>query len=139
MTAPIAMISGVSLKNVTDDFGKSWIDKYYESQLLWFEMLNPYLPAFLCPPLRWIPFMFADWKRKAPIARKALLHAWGSLVIEGKKSFNSQSSGSFSSLALVPRLLSESVDASNPRLLENSKTTRAEENINISVFMGGIL
>jgi hypothetical protein len=133
------MVTGAPLDNITQEFGRRWIDNYYDAQQLWFEMLNPAFPAYLFPVLRWIPAKFAEYKRKAPIARRALLHVWGSLVDEGKKTFK-QGGGSFTRLALVPRLLSETLDPSNPRIFSDyTDTTIEEEQVNLAVFMGGIL
>jgi hypothetical protein len=133
------MVTGAPFENITKEFGRRWIDNYYDAQQLWFEMLNPTLPAYLFPILRWLPAKFAEYKRKAPIARKALLHVWGSLVDEGKKTFK-QGGGAFTPLALVPKLLSEVPDPSNPRIFSEYKdTTTEEEQVNLAVFMGGLL
>ena len=92
------------------------------------ELLDPYtLPANLFPMLRWVPSMFADWKRKAPIARKYLLDVYEVMMDHSRKSLK-RHGGSFTSIAMIPKLLRESPKLANPR-----------EELERTTFMGGIL
>lgn len=110
------------------DFGEGWLHDYKVYLELMEELLDPTKapPVDNFPILRWVPSMFADWKRKAPIARSALLHVFGALMTHAKKSHQ----GSFKSL--IPQLLRESSDPSTPpagRLSEED----------IKLMMGGML
>jgi hypothetical protein len=127
LATPVAMMSGAPIQDFIQEFGKSWIDDYYLSQQLWIELLDPTNPPVdLFPILRWVPSVFAKWKRKAPIARKYLLQAYGGLVAQARKSLKRQG-GSFSSLSIIPKLLRQAPDAT------------AEEEMGMTVFMGGLL
>ncbi len=122
------MLSGAPIQEFVQDFGKRWIDDYWLSQQLWIELLDPINPPVdLFPILRWVPSMFAKWKRKAPIARKHLIQAYEGLMDQSRKSLE-RHGGSFSSLSMIPKLLRESPNLANAQA-EMERTT----------FMGGIL
>ena len=122
------MLSGVPIQDFVQDFGKGWIDDYWLSQQLWIELLNPIDPPVdLFPILRWVPLMFAEWKRKAPIARKYLIQAYEGLMHQSRQSLKRQG-GSFNSLSMIPKLLQESPNLANAQA-EMERTT----------FMGGVL
>nr|UYO77214.1 cytochrome P450 [Trichoderma crystalligenum] len=127
LATPVAMMSGSSIQSYIRDFGKKWIDDYNLSQQLWIELLDPTNPPVdLFPILRWVPAMLAEWKRKAPIARKYLLDAYNGLIFQAEKSMKSQG-GTFSSMAIIPKLLRQASD-----------TFTNDEGLDMTVFMGGL-
>lgn len=92
-------------------------------------MLDPTNPPVdLFPFLRLVPSFLTQWKRKAPVARKYLLNAYYGLLEQGRKSMKRQG-GSFSPLALIPRLLKEKGD----------KEMNIDEEREFAVYMGGLL
>ena len=121
------MLSGAPIQELVQDFGKRWIDDYWFSQQLWTELLDPINPPVdIFPILRWVPSMFAKWKRKAPIARKYLIGAYEGLMDQSRKSLE-RHGGSFTLLSMIPKLLRESPEAN------------AQEEIERTTFMGGLL
>nr|UIK22909.1 cytochrome P450 [Trichoderma rhododendri] len=127
LATPVAMMSGASIQTYVEDFGKKWIDDYNLSQQLWVELLSPISPPVdLFPILRWVPAIFSEWKRKAPIARKYLLDAYDGLIFQSKKAMKSEG-GSLSSLAIIPKLLRQSAD-----------TFTNDEGMDMVMFMGGL-
>ncbi|GIJ81548.1 hypothetical protein Asppvi_000047 [Aspergillus pseudoviridinutans] len=127
LATPVAMMSGAPIQDFVQDFGKQWIDDYGLSQQLWIELLDPTNPPVdLFPILRWVPAMFAEWKRKAPVARKYLLDAYNGLILQAEKSMQRQG-GTLSSLAIIPKLLRQA-----------SNTFTNDEGLDMTVFMGGL-
>lgn len=128
LATPVAMMSGAPIEDYVQDFGKKWIDDYNLSQRLWIELLDPTNPPVdLFPVLRWVPAVFAQWKHKAPVARKYLLSAYNDLILQAEKRMKSQG-GTFSPLAIIPKLLRQASD-----------TFTNEEGLDMTVFMGGLL
>ncbi|MCJ1399408.1 hypothetical protein MMC11_002610 [Xylographa trunciseda] len=124
VSTPVAMLSGAPVQ----DFGESWIHDYHDYLELFEELLDPATspPVDVFPVLRWVPAMFAEWKRKAPIARRALLHAFGVMMTHAKQ----DRQGSFPSL--IPKLLRQASDPSTP------PEERISE-VDIKCLMGGML
>ena len=121
------MMSGAPVEDLVRDFGKRWIDDYWLSQELWAEMLDPTNHANVFPALRWVPSVFAKWKRRAPMARNHLIGAYKGLMNQSLKSLE-RHGGSFSSLSIIPKLLRESPSLAN-----------AHEEMERTTFLGGIL
>ncbi|KAH8597601.1 cytochrome P450 [Bisporella sp. PMI_857] len=121
---PVAMLSGAPVQ----EFGKSWIHDYHASQVLFEDLLDPGTapPVDIFPILRWVPSMFAEWKRKAPLARKLLLRTYGVMMAQAKK----ERRGDFQSL--IPKLLRQAEDPTFP---EDGRFSEKD----IEFMMGGIL
>ncbi|KAK2594646.1 hypothetical protein QQS21_007622 [Conoideocrella luteorostrata] len=127
LATPVAMMSGAPLQDFVRDFGKDWIDDYNLSQQLWIALLDPTNPPVdHFPILRCVPATFAQWKLKAPVARKYLLNAYNGLIFQAEKSLE-RSGGTFSPLAIIPNLLRQAPD-----------TFTNKDGLNMTVFMGGI-
>jgi hypothetical protein len=118
------MLSGAPV----EDLGENWIHDYHYSQGLMEELVDPASapPVDIFPILRWVPSFFAEWKRKAPLTRKALLHAYGVIMKQAKQPRH----GKFQSL--IPKLLEQSVD---PSTAPDGRFTEQE----IKLMMGGML
>ena len=122
------MLSGTPIQEYVQDFGKGWIDDYWLSQQLWIELLDPiHPPVDYFPILRWVPSTFANWKRKAPIARRYLIEAYERLMHQSRKSLD-RLDGSFTPFSMIPKLLRESPNLANAHA-EMERTT----------YMGGVL
>ncbi|KAL9094344.1 MAG: hypothetical protein Q9165_003485 [Trypethelium subeluteriae] len=121
---PVAMLSGAPL----EEFDPGWVQDYNISQELMTELFDPDKapPVDIFPILRWMPAIFAEWKRKAPKARKALLHAYDVLITQAKKD------RTCSFQPLIPKLITQSLDPSTPA---DGRFTDQE----IKVMMGGML
>ena len=129
LSTPSAMFSGVPLEDFLNAYGDRWMDDYYTSQLLFVPLLDPVDPAAnVFPMLRWFPSIIASWKRKAPVARKAMLDAYNTLVVQAEQSLQ-RHGGTFSSLPLIPRLLRQAPDT----------FTSKKDGMNQTIFMGGML
>ncbi|GIC87819.1 uncharacterized protein Aud_004210 [Aspergillus udagawae] len=124
VSTPVTMLSGAPV----EEFGEHWIHDYHYSQGLMEELVDPASapPVDIFPILRWVPSIFAEWKRKAPLTRKALLYAYGVMMNQAKKARH----GSFQSL--IPKLLEQSVD---PSTAPDGRFTEQE----IKLMMGGML
>jgi len=111
-----------------EDLGEHWVHDYHYSQGLMEELVDPASapPVDIFPILRWVPSFFAEWKRKAPLTRKALLHAYGVIMKQAKQPRH----GKFQSL--IPKLLEQSVD---PSTAPDGRFTEQE----IKLMMGGML
>lgn len=118
------MLSGAPIQ----DFDKAWVNDYHFGLDLMEELLDATKspPVDNFPILRWVPSIFAEWKRKAPRARKVLLNAHSSLMDQAKK----ERQGSFQ--ALIPQLLRESKD---PSTMPKERLSEHE----IKMMMGGML
>ncbi|KAL2169147.1 hypothetical protein VTG60DRAFT_6387 [Thermothelomyces hinnuleus] len=127
LETPVAMMSGAPIQDYVRDFGKQWIEDYNLSQQLWIELLDQLSPPVdLFPILRWVPGLIAEWKRKAPVARKYLLDAYNGVIEQAEKSMKRQG-GTFSHLAIIPKLLRQEPDHfTNKQGLDNT------------IFMGGL-
>ena len=84
LTTPIAFVAGTSPQGL----GDGWIKKYPDAQRLFVQLIvpeqSPRMDIF--PILRWVPSLFAGWKRKAILTRQILLETWQPLVEAGRKS-----------------------------------------------------
>ncbi|KAK7993174.1 hypothetical protein PG989_006555 [Apiospora arundinis] len=121
---PVAMLSGAK----TDELGPNWVEEYEASQHLYESILDPATapPVDLFPVLRWVPARFAEWKRKAPVARRALDKVYGAMFDHAKN----RRHGSFPSL--INKLLAHSADPSTD---PEDRLTDYE----INLLMGGTL
>jgi hypothetical protein len=129
LAGPVALVSGAPIEDYVRDFGEQWIDDYLLSQFLWVSLLDPTNPPVdFFPLLRFVPAFLTQWKHKAPEARKYLMTAYHGVLEQGRKSMK-RKGGSFSPLALIPRLLSEK---------ENQDMSVEQEN-DFAVYMGGLL
>ena len=123
------MFSGAPLEDFLETYGEQWMDQYYLSQMLFVPLLNPLDPAAnIFPMLRWVPSVFAGWRRQALVARKAMLDAYDTLIAQAKKSLERQG-GSFSSSSLIPRMLRRAPDTFISR----------HDGTNQKIYMGGML
>ncbi|KIA75329.1 hypothetical protein HK57_00208 [Aspergillus ustus] len=118
VSTPVAMMSGANVEN----FGKHWVHEYHASQGMFESLLDPGQspPVDIFPVLRWVPFIFASWKRKAQVTRKALLSAYGVMMAHAKKGRHGPTSE-----FLIPKLLQQSADqetASEGRFTEQEIT-----------------
>ena len=118
------MLSGAK----TDELGQDWVEEYEASQHLYESILDPATapPVDLFPVLRWVPAMFAEWKRKAPVARKALDKVYAAMFNHAKN----RRHGSFPSL--INKLLAHSAD---PETAPEDRLTEYE----ICCLIGGTL
>ncbi|KAF2878566.1 cytochrome P450 [Massariosphaeria phaeospora] len=128
LAGPVALVSGAPIEDYVRDFGEQWIHDYLLSQFLWVSLLDPTNPPVdFFPLLRFVPAFLTQWKHKAPEARKYLMTAYHGVLEQGRKSMKKKG-GSFSPLALIPRLLSEK---------ENQNMSVEQEN-DFAVYMGGL-
>ncbi|KAK3382212.1 cytochrome P450 [Lasiosphaeria ovina] len=106
VTAPVAMISGAQVH----DLGDSWVRDYNRVQHEFEDLLDPATapPIDIFPILQWVPAMFAEWKRKAPATRKALLKSYGALMAHAKKPHNNTIQ------PLATKLLQRAADPETP-------------------------
>lgn len=121
VTTPVAFIAGAPVEAFADNF----IHDYHMMTIV-FEELMVSGAADIIPFLRWIPAMFSDWKRRAPVVRKAVLQAYDALMDVAKM----DRGGTFR--GLIPTLLSQSAESTTAPELRLSETE-------IKVMMGGLL
>ncbi|KAI2613413.1 cytochrome P450 [Hypoxylon sp. NC1633] len=112
LITPAAFMAGVS----PEDLGKNWIQEYHNSQRMFLKYIDPeYFPRVdIFPILRWVPAVFAEWKRKAGITREAIIDAWKPLI-EAGRNFQRGSFRSFST-KLVTQASDPSVNLSEAEL-----------------------
>jgi Cytochrome P450 len=106
-------------------FGRKYVHEYHEMTVA-LEDIMVSRAADIIPILRWVPAMFAEWKRRAPVVRKQVLDAYTQLVTVTK----THHAGSYK--GLIPKLLSQSVD---PATEPSHRMTEME----ITMMMGGLL
>lgn len=105
------------------DLGEGWIRRYQSAQRMFLGHLDPdQSPRVdIFPVLRWVPWLLSQQKRKAKVARQALLDTWRPIMDAGR-SAKKASMTSFSS-----KILDKADDPS-------IKFTDDE----VSVFIGGL-
>jgi cytochrome P450 len=121
VTTPVAVMAGAPV----EAFGDSFIHDYHMMTII-FEEIMVSGAADIIPFLRWVPAIFSDWKRRAPVIRKAVLQAYDALMSVAKV----EHGGSFR--GLIPTLLSQSADPATAPEMRLSETE-------IKVMMGGLL
>jgi hypothetical protein len=125
VSTPLAYLSGVPV----EDLGEHWLQEYSDYLDLMEELVDPANapPVDNFAVLRLVPSMFAEWKRKVPGAKKALLSVFGAMMSESKKHVHS----SFPSL--IPELLRQT--SSDPSAAPAGLGSEQE----IKFMMGGML
>ncbi|KAJ5431583.1 hypothetical protein N7445_009315 [Penicillium cf. griseofulvum] len=121
ITTPVAVMAGAPV----EAFGDHFTHDYHQMTIV-FEEIMVSGAADIIPFLRWVPAMLSDWKRRAPVIRKAVLKAYDTLMSVAKV----EHGGSFR--GLIPALLSQSADPTTAPELRMSETE-------IKIMMGGLL
>ncbi|KKO99964.1 cytochrome P450 [Trichoderma harzianum] len=121
VTTPAAVFAGAPV----EAFGANFVHDYHQMTII-FEEIMVSGAADIIPILRWVPAMFSDWKRQAPIVRKAVLHAYDTLMRVAKTDHGGSIHG------LIPMLLSQSTD---PKTESDQRLSETD----IKILMGGLL